>query len=437
MCGLAGVYFYKAKDRPFSHLQMSRLVNELLVGIEHRGTDATGIAAISEAGELHIEKADLSAGYFNKWRKELPEYPQTILCHTRYATQGTPMNLDNNHPIHYEDIIVTHNGHISNDDKIFRDEKLKRYAEVDSEAIAALFQRYGIDKAHIPLGKLDGNFAVAISDLRKPNTLLLAKGYQSPLHYYKTKHGIIWASEIDVIIKAIEEVFGTVIPMSKIDNLFFGELLLIEDGKVDKLDFEVYKDYPISKGWNLPKSNNNNQQKTLSVEDYLDRESKEEIEEDADWTDEIHPIAYTIVVSNKTLIFKHCDECEHSYEVNTMTEVGLYLFCKDCCEEFGEKNTPKEEEAHKVTCELVAEQFGTNPEFVNWVLFESEDDDFEVNDSILINFYVIFSDAYDKAYKELTGETDPSPSAKKAIEKEIKGKSCGVNPFKNAKEIGL
>jgi glucosamine 6-phosphate synthetase-like amidotransferase/phosphosugar isomerase protein len=193
-------------------ISIERLISELLLGIEHRGFDATGIAAVGAAsGALHIEKADTEASNFNWWRSNLPETPRSVLLHTRFATKGSPMKLENNHPIRYNNIVVTHNGHINNDDELFSDECLSRNAEVDSEAIAAVFDKYGIDKAHIPLGKFDGNMAVAVADLRKPNTLVLAKGQSSPLYYYNATEGIMWASTEQTIIEASEKALGLVI----------------------------------------------------------------------------------------------------------------------------------------------------------------------------------------------------------------------------------
>jgi glucosamine 6-phosphate synthetase-like amidotransferase/phosphosugar isomerase protein len=240
MCGIAGVYLQDPTDLDFSHKQFCTFVDALMLGIEHRGRDATGLAAISKTGELHIEKADLEASAFKLWRSDIPRNPQAILLHTRFATQGTPMNLLNNHPVQYDEVLVTHNGHISNDDKLFREEDLERKAEVDSEIISALFHKYGIEKAHIPLQKLDGNMAVAVADLRKPGALVLAKGWSSPLETYRWDNGIIWASTKDAIREALKESIGFEVKWNDICSLTSGDILYFADGEFEKLEFKAY-----------------------------------------------------------------------------------------------------------------------------------------------------------------------------------------------------
>jgi hypothetical protein len=58
---------------------------------------------------------------------------------------------------------------------------------------------------------------------------------------------------------------------------------------------------------------------------------------------------------------------------------------------------------HEVTIELVAEKFKTNPDFVHWLLFDSDDGDIEDEDSHLVSLYIQFQEEYDKVYKDLTG----------------------------------
>ena len=62
--------------------------------------------------------------------------------HTRYATQGIPEWNDNNHPIITGSVVGVHNGHVSNDDWMFKcvEDYVGndvRIAHVDSEAIFA------------------------------------------------------------------------------------------------------------------------------------------------------------------------------------------------------------------------------------------------------------------------------------------------------------
>jgi hypothetical protein len=328
------------------------------------------------------------------------------------------MNLENNHPIHYEDILVIHNGHISNDNEIFKQENLHRNAEVDSEAIAALFQKYGIEKAHIPLGKLDGNFAVAVSDLRQPGTLVLAKGWTSPLYYYEAPEGIMWASEESVIIDSAKAALGIEIFRADVKMLSFGSLLLVQDGKVDKFDFDLYKEKTKTFTYSSKKKEDKWDDKEWEAKRaQWEKERKEAQELESDpahiefWENEPHEIAYTVKSGNFKFIFKKCDGCDKSLQTPylTVTENG-YIFCKSCLIDLANAEEVFEEDenpavVHEVVIELVAEQYETNPDFVNWLLFESDDDDIGADgDTTLVSLYVQFSESYDKAYKELTGK---------------------------------
>lgn len=265
MCGIAGIYVKEpsSKDLP-PQPEIEAFVDSLLLGIEHRGRHATGVVAVRKGSRrAHLEKADLPASEFVNWRRPLVNKPRIILGHTRYATQGTPMNLENNHPVQYRSCFVTHNGHISNDTSLFLDNDLERFAEVDSEIIPALITKHGLDKVHLALQKLDGNFAIAAIDPENhPDTLVLAKGWQSPLSVYETRDVLVWASESAVIREAVKDVWGATIPYSEIKTLELGKLLYVEDGTVEEMKFEPYRrTYSYSTSYSSYSSSNSSSSK--------------------------------------------------------------------------------------------------------------------------------------------------------------------------------
>jgi hypothetical protein len=242
MCGIAGIHFKDPKDPGLSPKQLEDFVDLLLLGIEPRGRHATGYAVVDNRGAVSLEKADTDAANFINWRHALPKRPRTIQLHTRWATQGTPMNLDNNHPVQYESVFAIHNGHIRNDDKLFSAFELERHAEVDSEIIPALFHHFGLDKAHKALQELDGNFAVAVMDPERfPKQLVLAKGYSSPLEYIETSRAIVWASTWDAIEQACKVALNFKPSKRTCQSLKYGELLYVEGADIEKMDFQMYR----------------------------------------------------------------------------------------------------------------------------------------------------------------------------------------------------
>lgn len=242
MCGIAGIYLNTPNDPKLPPQdEREAFINGLLKGIEHRGQDATGIVAVQRAStQPWLEKADITASTFIQYRRPLPEEARIVLCHTRAATKGSPTNLDNNHPVVYKTCFVTHNGHIRNDDDLFEDKKLERIAQVDSEIIPALIDKHGLDKVHLALQQLEGGFAIAaIQPEKHPDVLVLAKGRNSPLVYLETEQGLIWASVRSAIKDAWKEVWGQSPSDDVFQELKEGELLYVEDGKIEKLEFKV------------------------------------------------------------------------------------------------------------------------------------------------------------------------------------------------------
>lgn len=196
MCGIAGVRAFK--DEKITKHQ----IQALLLAIEHRGTHASGIVSFGKDGDLTWIKDDEPAWKFlkdpevDKWiDAALEKNPETVLLHTRLATQGSPRDNKNNHPLTDGVSAVVHNGMISNDDHLFADMKLERKAETDSDIIRAILDRDGITKQGIrTLNRLSGSAAISVVHKDYPRKLLLARS-GNPLVYCVSESGLLmWAS---------------------------------------------------------------------------------------------------------------------------------------------------------------------------------------------------------------------------------------------------
>lgn len=251
ICGIAGIHFLDGFS--ISKKQTENLIDSLLLGIEIRGKHATGIATMNGDSELWVEKGDLKASDYIMWRRDIPHRSHTILLHTRYATQGSPQQLENNHPVEYLSTAITHNGHINNDSSLFMSEGLERMAEVDSEIIAALINKYGLPKSNVALGKLDGTYAIAAMDQRNPKTLVLAKGPSSPLEVVNLNGMIVWASTYIALKDALKSALGYELNYSESKSLYSGDMYYIENGEIDRYKFQpLEKKYTpnyYSTGW--------------------------------------------------------------------------------------------------------------------------------------------------------------------------------------------
>src|SRR5258708_2624424 len=165
MCGICGVRRFG--PTPITETQ----ITTLLVSNEKRGNHATGLALQQVDGSIQVFKQDAPAWSFvhrNEYeqfiRANLREDTVAFLGHTRFATQGHQSKNNNNHPIFAGKTAVVHNGMISNDDTLFKDLKLERKCETDSDIIRAVFDNYGFTrKAADTMYTFTGSSAFAAS----------------------------------------------------------------------------------------------------------------------------------------------------------------------------------------------------------------------------------------------------------------------------------
>lgn len=252
MCGIAGFHL-KNKVNVKQHDQMELFADLLLSGIEARGRQATGFVAVTHDGKQYeIDKRAMNAKDFIKERKRLPSGTRTFLGHTRYATRGSNENHANLHPVISGTCLTTHNGGVWNDDDLFKEHKIKRIAEVDTEIISALIHKVGWENAAEALHELRGSFAIASVDLRHPGEVLLAKGDWSPLYWIETSNFIVWASTDTVIRNAWEEVLGTPPMFNKFSKLDEGDILWIKGKVIEPAKFEL-PTYPFRRSGNPEK----------------------------------------------------------------------------------------------------------------------------------------------------------------------------------------
>lgn len=205
MCGIAGIYL---RDPEFS-VNLNGMLDTLLEEIEDRGRHATGYVAVGNDETLEWQKAACKATEFIKHRRSIPEGTRAVLGHTRWATQGLPAFMENNHPIKRGPFFIIHNGHVNNDSDLFKTAERDRYGEVDSEAIAARLSSYG-DLKYLGnvMEEIEGAAAVAALDERNGGMLALARGHSSPLWVYKGSRIVVFASTMAAVEKAYEKHIG-------------------------------------------------------------------------------------------------------------------------------------------------------------------------------------------------------------------------------------
>ena len=174
MCGIVGYTGPRAAGP---------ILMEGLRRLEYRGYDSAGIALVTDAGELFIEKRAGKLANLATVLENRTPHAGIGLAHTRWATHGRPNDL-NAHP-HVDctgDITVIHNGIIENFREL-RDGLEQRghrlTSETDTEALAHLVEEaYAGDLAaavRAALARADGAYAIVALHRSEPHRLVGAR----------------------------------------------------------------------------------------------------------------------------------------------------------------------------------------------------------------------------------------------------------------------
>jgi glucosamine 6-phosphate synthetase-like amidotransferase/phosphosugar isomerase protein len=211
MCGIAGFNLSRTERR----INATDLATALLLGVEHRGRHATGAGYLDTDGRIMVQKKDVPASTFVHWLS-VPADCRNAVLHTRWATQGSPKDNENNHPIMVPGVVGVHNGMVANDDELFQlvrsyNADAERYGQVDSEAIFAAIQHVEAEHYTEVLGLIEGSAAVAWIELARPGALHLARLNSSPLVVATTsRRSVVFASTEQAIRVACRKVGLTV-----------------------------------------------------------------------------------------------------------------------------------------------------------------------------------------------------------------------------------
>src|SRR4030095_11211051 len=250
MCGIAGVYL---RDSKLS-VDLDGLLDTMIDRVDHRGGGATGYLALDSKGVAEWHRAACGGRDFTKYRRPVPKGTRILLAHTRWATQGLPAFMENNHPIRRGSFYVIHNGHVSNDQELFQLADRVPFGQVDSEAIPARLASLGtLDKVPQVMEEIVGAAAIAAVDAENPRHLVLARGNSSPLHVLVTDKVVLWGSTQDTVKVAYKKHIGRLPKRTKIEAVPEGTAIFVNPRTVTRTEFEVWKPKPLpsyaTKSW--------------------------------------------------------------------------------------------------------------------------------------------------------------------------------------------
>ena len=243
MCCLFGVLDH---GRQLTARQKNRIVAALAAASEARGTDATGVAFISE-GKLRIHKEPLPG---HRMRFRIPADAPVIMGHTRLATQGKASKNRNNHPFlgkGEHEFALAHNGVLFNDRDLRRELHLpSTKIETDSYvAVQILEQKKRLDAEALRglAEAVRGSFVFTLLD--HENTLHVIRG-DNPfcLYHFPKRNLYVYASTeaiLQTALKRLKMLDGQEVPVQS------GEILQIRmDGSIQR---DYFDDMQMLTGW--------------------------------------------------------------------------------------------------------------------------------------------------------------------------------------------
>ncbi|MDE6088638.1 MAG: glucosamine 6-phosphate synthetase, partial [Oscillospiraceae bacterium] len=235
MCAIFGFLNYGKK---ISHKVLTKLLRELSIAAEVRGTDATGISYVKNDEMVTFKKARPA----HKVRLYFPKETMAVIGHTRFTTQGSEKQNYNNHPFESEKgFALAHNGVLYNDKELRKKYMLPdTKIETDSYiAVQLLENQKTVDFESIKtVAEIDeGSFVFTI--LRNDNMLFLVKGSNPITLLHFQEYGLyLYASTSEILKVALKNAKFT----AEYENIAIhtGDIVRIgSDGKLSSNTFEI------------------------------------------------------------------------------------------------------------------------------------------------------------------------------------------------------
>ena len=238
MCAVFGYLDYKGK---IENVILKKLIRNLSIAAEIRGTDATGISYVNHGKVVTFKRAKPA----HKVKLYFPKNTRTVIGHTRMTTQGSEKYNHNNHPFDgrcgTETFVLAHNGVLYNDAELKTKYHLpKTQIETDSYVAVQLLEKE--KQLHAESIKkmtelIKGSFV--FTTLRNDNTLFLVKGNNPLTLYHFPKIGIyVYASTKSILDNALQQI-NLSDKFCEID-VSEGEILEIaSNGKLSKTTFAM------------------------------------------------------------------------------------------------------------------------------------------------------------------------------------------------------
>ena len=225
---------------------LKRFFRNLAVACEARGTDATGISYV-ENGKLVIKKSAMAA---RKADLTFPCTCNTVMGHTRMATQGKKSDNFNNHPFPGsadKEFALAHNGVFYNETQLAKTYLLPdTHIKTDSYVAVQLIEherKLNFDSLKFMAENVEGAFMITVLD--EDENLYLVKGSNPICIVLFPNLGLLaYASTREIMDEALEKS-----SISEYEHKFYS----LKDGQILKISpngESVYGSFKIIEGKN-------------------------------------------------------------------------------------------------------------------------------------------------------------------------------------------
>jgi len=206
---MCGVFGFTGKLTRREWALAHRLIVELAIASEERGTDAAGFAVLTAGGEMLWQRQPGPARLLFRGREFAALRREQVVMaigHTRLATTGAPAVNGNNHPHLAGDWALVHNGFIPLHEHKATVLGLRLKSQCDSEILAQVLSRYGADEGPDVCLALGGKQSVLAINASAQAMLAWTNG-EMPLVAFRVEDmpAVWWASTEEIVEKALCE----------------------------------------------------------------------------------------------------------------------------------------------------------------------------------------------------------------------------------------
>jgi len=241
MCGIFGFSLNKS-DINNKTGNLEEDISLLYKLSETRGVEAAGFAMQVDEN-INIYKKAIPAykmsqtkdfkRFFKSSIENIQNEKFNFIAHSRLATNGVQADNKNNQPVKSENLVCVHNGIITNITKI-----MNKYGDIsvesklDTEVFIKLVNKFYDDGSNIiesiqkSFKEIEGNANISLLD--DNNQLLLATDNGS-IYYVKNEDNFVFASELYILRKYIEQSKLKIFDEKLIQHLEAGSGLFIQD----------------------------------------------------------------------------------------------------------------------------------------------------------------------------------------------------------------